>query len=367
MRRGSRRSQRGFLYLTTGANGSAKTLFTLRDVRDLQLETSRPVFYTGFTPKQPIHDFGWKEFEPEKWQDLPDGSICIIDECQIHLPTRAVGKPPEWIGKILEVHRKRGFDFFLITQHPLNIDSFIRRAIASPGWHRHFKASIMGDSSNELKWASVVDNPQKPGSGDAGFVQSRKFDKEVYTWYESASAHTAKKKIPAKVWFALAAVVAAVAMTGYVVWSLINQDKAFEQAPSEKTTAAPVQASAATTPPGASEKTPVTPAQYAASYRPRINGLEHTAPAYDALTAPKVVPLPAACIQWAGKGCKCFTQRGTPYNTTAEICVQIVKHGIFLPFEQEPSPQPGEQSRGSALLVSGDNTGTQSSAPVARP
>lgn len=363
----SLRRQRGFIYLTTGANGCGKTLFTLRDVRDLQLKEKRPVFYTGFSPLQPIHDFGWKEFEPSKWQDLPDGSICIIDECQMHLPQRAVGKPPEWIGAILEVHRKRGFDFFLITQHPLNIDSFIRRAIASPGWHRHFKASIMGDSSNELKWSSVVDNPQKPNSGASGFVTSRPFDKEVYTWYTSASKHTAKKGIPTRVIMAVLGCVAAAGMVGYVVWSLLQQTKGIQpkDAPAtQQNGPAALQVSAPASGQPRDEKRPQTAAEYAASYVPRINGLEHTAPAYDALTAPKVVPLPAACMQWTGKGCKCFTQRGTPYQTTDEICVQIVRHGIFLPFQEDRAPQGGEPAR---LLVSGDNTGTQSSAPVARP
>ena len=54
----SLRRQRGYLYLSTGANGTGKTLFTLADVRALQLATNRPVFYKGFTAKQPLVDFG---------------------------------------------------------------------------------------------------------------------------------------------------------------------------------------------------------------------------------------------------------------------------------------------------------------------
>lgn len=360
----SLRKQRGFVYLSTGANGTGKTLFTLRDVRNLQLETDRPVFYCGFTPKQPIHDFGWKLFEPPKWQDLPDGSICVIDECQEHMPVRGTGRPPGWIEAINKEHRKRGFDFFLLTQHPLNFDAFVRRAIATPGWHRHFKTSAMTESSNELKWASVVDNPQRPGSGDTGTVTSRPFDKEVYSWYESASAHTARRKIPLKLIMAGVGLFAAACMIGWVIWSFYGMSQGKDLPQTEQAAPAAVQAVAPASTPARNEKTPQTPAQYAASYRPRINGLEHTAPAYDALTTPKVVPLPAACIEWAGKGCKCFTQRGTPYNTTADICAQIVRHGIFLPFEQDPAPQRGEAA---PLLVSGDNTGTQSSPPVGRP
>ena len=82
---------------------------------------------------------------------------------------------------------------------------------------------------------------------------------------------------------------------------------------------------------------PKTVAEYLAEQTPRVPGLEHTAPMYDGLTQPKVVPVPAACIQWTGKGCKCFTQQGTPYKTSEEICVQIVRNGIFLPFDASPS------------------------------
>jgi zona occludens toxin len=336
--------QRGFVYLSTGANGTGKTLFTLRDVRTLQLETNRPVYFSGFTPKQPIHDFGWKPFDPEKWQDLPDGSICLVDECQTVMPVRGTGKPPAWIGAIAEVHRKRGFDFFLLTQHPLNLDAFVRRTIASPGWHRHFKASTMADSSNELKWTAVVDNPQRPGSGDSGEVRTRPFDKEVYDWYESASVHTAKKGIPLKMWLAGGGLLAAALMIGYVAWSFIGQTKPTEQPEVEKTPVSTPMTVAAPPASSRSEKAPLTAAEYAAAYAPRINGLEHTAPAYDALTQPKVVPLPAACIQWSGKGCKCFTQRGTPYQTTEAICLQVVKHGIFLPFEEDLRVQASDRT-----------------------
>ena len=74
--------QLGYLYLTTGGNGAGKTLMTIWDVRQLQVKTGRPVFFWGFAAKQPLLDFGWKEFEPTDWEALPDGSICIVDECQ---------------------------------------------------------------------------------------------------------------------------------------------------------------------------------------------------------------------------------------------------------------------------------------------
>lgn len=339
----SLRRQLGFIYLTTGANGSSKTLSTLRDVRNLQEKTGRPVYYYGFTPKQPIHDFGWKPFEPQNWQDLPDGSICVVDECQDVMPVRATGKPPEWIAKIASEHRKRGFDFFLLTQHPLNIDSFIRRTIAAPGWHRHMKASPFGDSANELKWTSVHDQPQKPNSGASGEVTTRPFDKEVFEWYESASKHTADKKIPAKVWMAIVGAVAALGMFGYVAWDLVGNTKGVDTtapatAPAQQVGPGRVMAS----PPSASENAPMTPSQYAEAYRPRVEGMLHSAPIYDPLTQPTAVPFPSACVMSKSKGCKCYTQQATPYWTTADMCNAIVAGGIFQTFD--PSPNSKQQA-----------------------
>jgi len=208
--------QLGYLYLTTGGNGAGKTLMTIWDVRQLQVKTGRPVFFWGFAAKQPLLDFGWKEFEPTDWEALPDGSICIVDECQKVMPTRATGQPPAWIGALAQDNRKRGFDFFFITQHPLNIDSFVRRLIAAPAWHRHFKASILGDASNELKWSAVNDQPQKDGSGKNGEVTSRKWPREAFDWYTSTSMDTRKTGIPLKVWKGVGALVLALGCVRFV-------------------------------------------------------------------------------------------------------------------------------------------------------
>lgn len=362
----SMRRQRGFLYLTTGSNGTGKTLFTLLDVRELQLKTNRPVFYKGFTPKQPIHDFGWKPFEPDKWQDLPDSSILIIDECQDDFPVRGPGKPPDWIGAILSEHRKRGFDFFLLTQHPMNIDAFIRRTVASPGWHRHFKASFMGDSSNELKWTTVKTQPEAPGSGKSGFVTKRPFPKHVYDWYESSSDHTAVKKVPFRLIAAGIGIVAAIAMFGYVAWGFYGQAKGEgvpkSQQPQQAAPARPVASSPVAAPARAAEaRGSMTAVEYAARYVPRVEGLQHSAPAYDQLTTIRHVPRPAACVESPSQGCRCWTQQATPYATSQAICRQIVATGIFLDFDDQAAERERQeqrrQSQGTAHLVAGDNTG----------
>src|SRR5262249_50614188 len=121
------------LYLRTGGNGSFKTALTLKDVRALQLESGRPVCFNTDKDGNPrfkarpiiTDEFGWKPIKFEDWQDQQDGTIFIIDECHYDLPLRAPSSAvPPHIAKLSE-HRARGFDFFLLTQHPSNIDKFV--------------------------------------------------------------------------------------------------------------------------------------------------------------------------------------------------------------------------------------------------
>ena len=144
------------IYLTTGANGSGKTLLTLLDVRAQQLREGRPVYYHGFEALQPIHDFGWQEFDPRKWQELPDGSICIMDECQNEFPRRGPSAPvPDYVNAIAQFRRKRGFDFWMIAPHPSQLDKFIRDLVGVPSWHRHMKRMPAGELVSQCTYPSV--------------------------------------------------------------------------------------------------------------------------------------------------------------------------------------------------------------------
>lgn len=332
----SLRRQRGYLYLSTGANGTGKTLFTLADVRALQVATNRPVFFKGFTAKQPLLDFGWIEHDMKDWQSLPDGSICVWDECQDEITSLTADKATDYERKILSEHRKRGFDFFFLTQHPMNMGAFIRRAVATPGWHRHFKASTIALNSNELKWSAVNTQPEKPNSGASGTVTSRTHPKEVYAWYESTVGDTATRSIPKRVWVAIGAVILAAAMIYGAVWWFKKSFNLDDSAKDKPKAVATAPASAATTPAksSADEKRSMTAAEYAASFTPRIAGLEFTASRYDAFNVPKTAPRPAACLDGTKRGakgrtCKCWSQQATILQVPEQLCRQIVAGGYF--------------------------------------
>lgn len=339
------------IYLTTGANGAGKTLCTLKDVREQQLKENRPVYYHGFDLNPETEaEFGWQKFDPKEWQKLPDGSICIMDECQGYFGVRATKEIPDYIQAMAVDRRKRGFDFWMICPHPTLLDVFIRRLIDKPSWHRHIKRAFGADVVSVLKFSSPDLKCESPGSGARGEVSMRPYPKEVYGWYRSASLHTGKRSIPTKVWLLLGCIVAFVALSAagvYYVGRIGKHGSASGQ--SVPGTPGTQQPGIEGFPPGsrpAPEKLRLERGlrEYAADYSPRINGLPHTAPVYDDLTKPSRVPVPAACLEMRGK-CGCYTQQGTVLPTSVDLCQQIVRNGYFLDFEPDGQGRDKERDK----------------------
>lgn len=336
------------IYLTTGANGAGKTLLMLRDVRAQQLKENRPVYFHGFEAGPMLtKDFGWIAFDPKKWQDLPDGSICVMDECQNEFPLRRSGSEvPEYINAIAQFRRKRGFDFWMTTPHPMLLDVFVRRLIDNPSWHRHIKRVAGSQMVSVLKWNAVKVDCEKPGSGDSGEVSMQAFPKEVFNWYSSAQLHTGKVKIPKAVYVLGLAIVGAIVFGYYASQHIISPNAAKLAKGASSAASAPVAPgstaqSAGSGPKGARQV--VSTADYLSDRTPRIAGLQHTAPAYDAVTAPVDAPYPAACVQGYSaaskeKECRCYTQQATRLQTPQALCEQIVANGFFMEWHKTGAP-----------------------------
>ncbi len=331
------------IYLTTGANGAGKTLLTLKDVREQQLKEGRPVYYHGFDmDPAKAEEFGWQPFEPKKWQDLPDGSICIMDECQNEFPLRRSGSEvPDYINAIAQHRRRRGFDFWLICPHPSLLDVFVRRLIDKPSWHRHLKRAFGADVVSVLQFGSPDMKCEEPGAGSRGEVSMRPYPKDVYGWYRSASLHTGKKKIPRAVWVVAACALIVPAALAYAVMSV--SDSVTKKAPEAQKLAPVEQGATLVSAPDTSARPkgpePLTLAEYLDQRKPRVPGLPYTAPAYDQVTQPVTAPYPAACVQMADV-CRCYTQQGTRLAVPLATCSDIVQRGFFVDWQQPEPPRP---------------------------
>lgn len=357
MRSVARSRQRGFIYLTTGANGAGKTLNTLKVVRERQLKENREVYYNGRFDM--TADFGWKLFDFKDWQTLPDGALILLDECQNDLPPRAgSGSPPEPVRMLAE-HRKRGFDFYLITQHPLNIDSYVRRLIGSPGWHRHLKRPFGGQLVSQLEWAAVNTTCEKTNAGKDANVSMVPFPKEVFNWYTSASLHTAKTKIPKQVYIlgVLALVIPALIYGAFVALKPKVPNVVAVQAQKSLVVGSSAGAARPAQPAQSSEKKPMTTAEYVASFVPRIAGFPQSASRYDEVQTVTQSPKPAACIDGikpgaTSKTCGCWSQQATPLDVPRALCESIAKGGFF--DDTVPIDKGSAVSSGSFAAVRND-------------
>ena len=314
------------IYLVTGANGCGKTLNTLKWVREQSIKESRPVYYNGRF--EMVADFGWTKFEFADWLTLPDGAILLVDECHNDLPVRGNSAAVPECVRMLAEHRRRGFDFYLITQHPQNIDLFVRRLIGSPGWHRHLKRSFGVDMVSCLEWSAVNSNCEKAGAGKDAKVSMIAFPKEVYKWYNSASLHTGKKSIPKQVYFLAVALLAIPAM-GYFAFSSLT--KGGVKAPA---LAAVTTSTFTVSPSRPQEKQVMTAAEYGNSFTPRVEGFPGSASRYDGVTQVTQAPKPAACVTGKRPGqktisCECWSQQATKIQVPYAMCVQIALNGWF--------------------------------------
>lgn len=342
--------------LGTGLPGNGKTLFMLWYIKGKADRERREVFYHNVKDLNAEKVGNWQTFDPKKWMDLPHGSIILIDECQEIFPKKPNGAQlPDYYEELAK-HRHKGFDIFLITQHPTLIDNFVRRLV---GQHFHSVRKFGLQRATIYEWSAVSPSPENPSSQKNAVALKWSFPKEVFGWYKSAEVHTVKRSIPAKLVIAAVFVIAVPVLGYYMLDRFQSRGKVEEvAAPGSPIVGDGKPLAPAGTAAGANPFDPVADArEYLAANTPRIVGLPHTAPKYDQLTQPARVPVPAACIQVGqaaqskNLSCKCFTQQGTPMAVEFNMCVEFARNGYFQDFDADRDRQQDQKAAVGAQVV----------------
>lgn len=338
--------------MMTGLPGNGKTLFALWFVNNKAVKEGREVYYHNIKDL----NLSWTVFDPEHWMDLPHGSLIVIDECQDVFPKKPNGsKLPDFYSELAK-HRHRGFDIFLITQHPSLVDNFVRQLV---GQHFHSVRKFGMNRATIYEWSAANPLPQSPASQKSAVPMKWAYPKEVYTWYKSAEVHTVKRAVPAKLILAALFVVAVVS-AGYFALDHFQSrgDKMRAQAGLPPAQALP---GPSTNNVGYAAVDPIEEArEYLRRETPRLVGLPHTAPKYDELTQPSRVPVPAACIQRGDRrssssgavSCKCYSQQGTPMSVEYNMCVEFANNGYFQDFDAEPAARREARTAASVAALS---------------
>jgi zona occludens toxin len=306
----------------------------------------------------------WHQFEAEKWMELPKGSIIVMDECQFVFAKKPNGsKLPEYYEQ-LATHRHRGFDIYLITQHPTLIDNFVRQLV---GQHYHAVRKFGLARSTIYEWSSANPAPQNLSSQKSSISMKWAFPKEVYGYYKSAEVHTVKRAVPLKVILAVAFIV--LFLVG-AYWTFYRYQHRYDKKPEDVQQASIVPAGAkGGGVPGveagaqkASFDSMADAKHYVEMQTPRIDGLAYTAPKYDRITEPVRAPVPAACIQVGtprsekGITCKCYSQQGTPLDVGFNMCMGFARNGWFQDFDADRDRQDTDRAQHSVKVMEGHDT-----------
>lgn len=328
------------LTLITGAPGAGKSAALVSMLEGLGKD--RALYVNGIPDLKIPHV---ELAEPERWPELvPDGSVVIIDEVQRIWRPRGPGqKVPDHVA-MLETHRHRGLDFYIITQGPNLVDSNVRALV---GRHVHLREiGILGRWWYE--WPECADNCRTAWR-NAPIKKKYKLPKHVFDKYKSASVHV--KPVRSVPWM-LAVMVGALVGVGVLSWfaygaiqQRMNPKGAEASAPAPAPTAQALPMPAA----GPSSAPQAAPPDERVDFIPRLSDRPWTAPAYDGLR--RVVSMPlitgAMCIN---DHCVCFNGKARLLDVSSAACNEWREHRPYNPYfqptlEATNDPKPEEPAR----------------------
>lgn len=334
------------LDLNTGLPGAGKTNYTLSTIEKRRIQENRQVYYHGISEVT----LDWLPLEdPKLWFELPVGCIIVIDEAWRVFPLRPNGSPVPRHEEELATHRHRGYDLVFVCQDPGQLSSFVRKLVDT---HRHLMEKFGSSWVTIHQFKGCRDTVGKSRKDSLSSQWMR--DKSMYGKYKSAEVHTKKIRVPWKIW-AAAALPFVMLYFGYGIYQRRFADQPL---PPVAVVQAPSAPGAPGARPGAASAIPPAPVQAEKrtydleAFAPRLEGLPHTAPRYDELTAPVRVPTVAGCV-WFEKSKRghCYTQQGTILKPPESFIRQYVAHGMFEDHERGPGlGHPG------ATIKAGDDS-----------
>ena len=330
--------------LITAVPGSGKTLRAVWYMQQA-LQAGQQVFCCNVNglALDGVIDFP----DPTKWEELPAGSILVVDECQRFF--RAERGVPSYIAA-METIRHMGIRLILLTQHPALIHGNIRALV---GFHEHLVRQNGKESVTVYTRSRVIDNVRSDKALATEDHHTWAFPKDCYELYKSAEVHTFKRTVPYKYKRALVLLAFAVVLLGFVVWKVRSAVYGNEAQPAAT-------ASAAVGAEGGGRRasdrpTIATAAQYAQQVQPLIDDAPFTAPGFvnrAFVSEPELFCMSSGHMagkRWVVETCSCVTEQGTRYDLDLIKCADVARFGgRYNPFKPRSAPQSQpEQSQPS--------------------
>lgn len=343
--------------LVTGKPGAGKTLWTIGEVRALAQRENRIVYHDGI-PELRVP--GWLPLpDPLKWYELPHGSIILIDECQrIWRQRHSRSVVPEYSAR-LETHRHQGFDLFLLTQDPSLVDPHLRALV---GRHVHVQRKFGMHQSMLWEWPDCKEKPLSY----LKLAQSRlyQFDQSIFSLYKSADLHTVKRRLPSRVYIALALVILLPLMILAAGWYWYRNAFMPMAKKGSETAAKAAGLNPASPPKGQAFSSPTAAVAapvaaspvdplilYAIEREPLIPDLPHTAPRYQPLLPARSAPTPEFCLATVDR-CTCYTSQITKIAMDPALCRSFAEGRNFRDWipPAAPAARSASASDGASAL-----------------
>jgi len=267
----------------------------------------------------------------------PPNGVIVLDEVQQQYRVRGRAAPVPKFVQDLEVNRHSGVDLYLLTQNPRLIDSNIRDLV---NVHHHLEPHLLG--TRKRTFMGCQSSPERATTGESS---PYKPDPKTFDLYHSAELHTKiKKPIPKAVFvlgFALLlGVVGSYFAVGRVKESLGLTDPAPAVAAVDVSVGPGDLPDIVSEPFEVSEAEPVNRDVF--DFEPNNPGVLESAPAYQGMVSYKDFPRRAACLK-SGSRCRCYTQQGTDYPTSAQQCESFIE-GRVSSFNPYAAPRPMYQA-----------------------
>lgn len=339
--------------LITGLPGHGKSIHAVRlmyEASQVKEKDRKKIYACNFTDLD-YEGLGAEPFEAHEWMKLdpgPNGALLFFDEAWEFFESRSSHKLPPESVKEMARHRHYGFDMYLITQGPFQLDNHVRALVDI---HLHVVRPFGMKFYNVRTFQGLERFPddKQARKRSADTTKRYKFDKKYFGFYKSAEVHTIKRKIPVKLIGALVVVAIAIgAVINLVRWGSGFMDDTRNDNPIVKGIDGVGGAAIGSALPD-SDRKPRSADEFRDEYYlmnvPTIPGAPWTAPKYAEILKPVTFPTPYCALIVDNDFCFCISQQGTRMNVSDLICRDLVINGFF-----DPTKQPVETTFGYSPL-----------------
>jgi len=313
------------IYLITAVPGGGKSLRAVFYAEQF-LNDGRAVFGNihGYSRQSPIPGMSplikcektgrWSGGIGGDWRDTPSGSVVIYDEAQHDFPQRSNSSAVPEIIRAMETHRHTAHDLIIVTQHPNQIDHWLRRLV---GRHDHIRRLSGLNHAALISADSVMELPVGLETS-AGEKSVWNYPRSLFNAYESATHHTVSRRLPQPVKFLIFLVIVLLLIFSNYYFDFFSDSVVSDSVVSDSVVSDSVVSEKSIPEPSLSVSRLI--AQRPVHLRPVVPLDEYVD---DVLSRNSL----SGCAS-SSKTCRCWDKSGNQLKISDRICVALMERGF---------------------------------------